>query len=305
MITYDIKNEDKLKQLMSGYISYYQGAPDFVFPRKIIKIVKCHMSSFQYTLYKAVEKQEGKLTGSDILKLPNNFFIGSRLVSNIVFPNKRINEGGIASFTKRSLKEDLEKYSVKFYKILKKIKSCKGPVFIYSNFRGFGGIKSLIKVLEYNGFKNFYKHDSGRNRYAIWSGEETLKNKETAKDVFNTWNNRDGSKIKVIIGSPAIKEGVTLLRVKQAHILEPYWNESRMKQIIGRAVRFCSHKDLPKDEREVKVYIYIAVPPKNAKQILTVDRHILNMAQNKGVLIDQFERVIKESSVDYYLNQKI
>ena len=55
---------------------------------------------------------------------------------------------------------------------------------------------------------------------------------------------------------PAIKEGVSLLRVKYVHIIEPYWNLSRLEQVIGRAVRFCSHKDVEEDKRIVKVYIY-------------------------------------------------
>jgi superfamily II DNA or RNA helicase len=300
LITYDIKNRDKLLDLLRGYISYYTGAPDFVFPRKIVHIVKCKMSTFQYKLYKIVETKEGKLSNTDILKLPNNFFIGSRLVSNVVFPNRKINDKGFNSFTRRALKEDLKKYSIKFYKILKKIKACKGTIFIYSNFLQYGGIKSLVKVLEYNGYKNFYDHGIGKNRYAIWSGNETLKSKETAKDIFNRYDNKDGSKIKIIIGSPAIKEGVSLLRVKQAHILEPYWNESRLKQIIGRVARFCSHKDVIRKDRYVDIYIYIAVAPISNK--LTVDQHILDIARNKGELIDKFEDVIKESSVDYYLN---
>ena len=41
-------------------------------------------------------------------------------------------------------------------------------------------------------------------------------------------------------------------------IMEPYWNMSRIKQIIGRANRFCSHKDINKDRRYVDVYLYLA-----------------------------------------------
>ena len=71
---------------------------------------------------------------------------------------------------------------------------------------------------------------------------------------------------------------------------------------MGRAVRFCSHKDMKPQDREVKIYIYMAVDPQN--KILTVDRHIINMAISKDNLIKQFEQVIKESAVDYHLFQK-
>ena len=74
--------------------------------------------------------------------------------------------------------------------------------------------------------------------------------------------------------------------------------------MIGRAVRFCSHKDLPKNEREVEIYIYLAIPPKGINR-MTVDKYIYKLAQQKSKLIDEFENIMKVSSVDYYLNQKI
>jgi hypothetical protein len=74
-----------------------------------------------------------------------------------------------------------------------------------------------------------------------------------------------------------------------------------MDQIIGRAIRFCSHKDVPFDQREVKVYIYIAVGLK-ANEI-TVDKHILNLAFKKKELTDQFDDIMKETAIDKYLFQ--
>lgn len=302
-ITYEIKNVNKLRRLLMGYISFYQGAPEYAFPKKIVKIVKCRMSSYQYSCYKTIEEGEGGLKSGDILKLPNNFFIGSRMISNIAYPNKLINEDGYHEFKGKSVKEDLEKYSIKFYKILNKIKICKGPCFVYSNFREYGGIQPFIKVLESNGFKNFNHYGPGKNRFAIWSGDENISTKDYTRDYFNKKENEDGSLIKVILGSPAIKEGVSLLRVRQVHIMEPYWNMSRLDQVMGRAVRFCSHKDIPAEKREVIIYLYIATDPNNKR--LTVDKHILNLAYSKNKLTKEFEDVIKESAVDNYLFQNI
>lgn len=299
--TYEIKNTQKLKKLLMGYVSYYKGAPDYVFPKKTIKIVKCKMSKYQYSCYKTVQGEEGGLKYSDILKLPNNFFIGSRMISNVAFPNKLIKEKGFDAFAGKALGEHLQKYSVKFAKMLKNIKKSSGPCFIYSNFKSYGGIDSFVKVLEYHGFKNFNTHGTGKNRYAIWSGDENISVKEHIREIFNKKNNENGSLIKIILGSPAIKEGVSLLRVRQVHIMEPYWNMSRLEQVMGRAIRFCSHKDVSKKDREVTVYIYIACDPNNKQ--LTVDNHILNMAYSKEYLTRQFERVIKESAIDFHLFQ--
>jgi len=302
---YEVKNINKLKSMLNGYISFYKGAPDHVFPKKNLKLVKCQMSRFQYEAYRTVMEQEGygRFGESDILDLPNNFLIGPRIISNVAFPNKGINEDGFDSFKGKALDFDLLKiYSIKFYKIMKKIKSCQGTVFVYSSFKEFGGLKSFIKVLEYHKYKDFNDNGKGKLRYAVWSGDETAEKKELIKDFFNKKENEDGSMLKVLLGSPAIKEGVSLLRVKQVHILEPYWNMSRLEQIIGRAIRFCSHKDVPLQEREVKVYIYIATGLKSTE--LTVDKHIMSLCFKKKELTDQFETVMKEMAVDRYLFQK-
>lgn len=315
MPIYDIKNENELRIRLNGLISYYQGAPSYVFPERIDKIVKCPMSKYQYESYKIVQEREGKINKLDLLNLPNNFFIGSRIISNIAFPNSQINEMGLKSLTKRAMDmNNLENFSTKFYNVMKKILKTSGTVFIYSNFKTYGGLLTFSKILEHYEFKNFNQYGEGKRRYAVWSGDETLEQREKMKDIFNSKENQHGSKIKIILGSPAIKEGVTLLRVKQVHILEPYWNMSRLEQVIGRAIRFCSHKDIDPQKRKVKVYIYIAtVPkeiqfkeknlPKNEKTI-TIDEHIYKMAELKKILSTKFENILKTAAIDYYLFQK-
>ena len=298
-VDYQIKNPDKLRKMLAGYVSYFKGAPSYVFPKRTGKVVKCRMSKYQYSCYKTVLGEEGGIKMGDILKLPNNFYIGTRMISNVAFPNRLIKEEGYNAFKGRFLKEELEKYSTKFYKILKNIKRSDGPVFVYSTFREYGGIQSFIKVLEANGFKDLLNHGEGRNRFAVWSGDEKAIDKEYARDVYNKKDNKDGSKLKVILGSPAIKEGVSLLRTRQIHIMEPYWNMSRLEQVIGRGFRFCSHKDLPKENREIQVFIYVSVDPSNKK--LTVDKLILDMAHQKNDLTKQFEQVIKDAAIDRYL----
>jgi len=304
-IIYKLKNEDKLSQLLQGYVSYYEGAPAFVFPKVKIKYVKCKMNKFQSDAYRSYVDQEKKglfLQSTDILKLPNSFMLGGRVISNIAYPNRKFNEKGFDSFEGNYLKlENLKKFSIKFYKILKKVERCNAPVFLYSGFKEHGGIEDFKQVLEYHGYSNFLDHDKGKKRYAIWSGEENTKEKDLIREIINSKENADGSKIKIILGSPAIKEGVSLLRIRQVHILEPYWNMARLEQVIGRAVRFCSHKDLPRDERLVNIYIYLAI---DSIKEMSIDQQILSLALRKKMLVEQFEDVIKKSSIDYYLFNK-
>jgi hypothetical protein len=76
--------------------------------------------------------------------------------------------------------------------------------------------------------------------------------------------------------------------------MEPYWNMSRVLQIIGRAIRFCSHNDLPKNKRNVEVYLYLAT--QTGKK--TIDQVIWSLAKKKNSLISNFENALKESAVD-------
>ena len=64
--------------------------------------------------------------------------------------------------------------------------------------------------------------------------------------------------------------------------MEPYWNEVRIEQLIGRAIRQCSHKDLPINERIVDVFRYYAIR-ENGKP--TVDQDINELAMKKKSLI--------------------
>jgi hypothetical protein len=304
-------NLDEFKSAIKGYVSFFRGAPPYVFPQMFIKYVKCEMSDFQYKAYKDVLKNEESqlsllhkkstvLKSLSVKNLPNNFFIGTRVISNVVFPNRKINDDGFKSFKDKVIIDNLEMYSTKFHKIITKIKKSKGKVFVYSGFKEYGGIKSFTHVLEAFGYKNYIEHGEGIKRYAVWSSDEDIKTKEEIKAVFNKKDNLYGKKLKILMLSPSAKEGLSLTAVRQAHILEPYWNQSRLDQIIGRASRYCSHKDLPEEERLVMVYIYLAVHNDEPK---TIDQYMHHLAQQKNKLTHEFERAVKEAAIDCTLNK--
>lgn len=311
--SYVAKNLDIFKERIKGYVSFFRGAPPYVFPETTIRYVKCDMNEFQYKSYVTVLRGEQEneeyekirtvraFRKGQILKLPTNFFIGARLISNVAFPNKDINEKGFKSFSGKHLKlENLQNYSIKFYKIVKKINASPGPVFVFSNFLEFGGLKSFAKVLEAQGYKNYNEYGEGKRRFAIMSGDEPAKLKDEIKAVYNQTANIDGSKLRVLLLSPSMKEGLSLFNVRQAHILEPYWNIKLLEQVIGRGNRFCSHKNLPEEKRNLKVYIYLATHPNERE---TVDEYIAKLAKQKDKLINQFELAMKEVAIDCELNK--
>ena len=314
---YKAINLDLFKEYIKGYVSYFRGAPPHVFPEQVVKYVNCQMSEFQQSAYlgvlkyeisqfKNIKKKITEIESISVTKLPNNFFIGTRFVSNIVYPNRKIGDEGIKSFTDNQIRKNLEKYSCKFAKIMNRINRSRGKVFVYSSFKEEAGIKSFVRVLEALGYKNYVTEGEGVQRFAVWSGDEDIYLKEEIKNVYNQKTNLNGSKLKILVLSPAAKEGISLTGVRQAHLLEPYWNLARLQQIIGRGSRFCSHKDLPEEKRNIKVYIYVAThpdkkskknkEPKETKE--TVDQYINQLAFQKNKLIDEFEKAIKESAID-------
>jgi len=305
-ITYTIQNTNIFKDYLKGYISYFKGAPSFTFPDLTLKYVNCVMSDFQYKAYVKsidehidVEDHEDN-DGYTISNLPMNFHIGTRIVSNIVFPNMKYDKKSINTFTNEKILKDLSRYSSKFFEIMKRVNKSTGKVFFYSSFKNLGGIKSFIHILEANGYSDYLTNGTGDKRFAVWSGDVPMNKREEIKTVFNKINNINGSKIKIILASLAAREGISFTGIRQVHLLEPYWNKNRLEQIIGRASRYCSHKDLPQEKRNVKVYIYMSVHPKIIK---SVDQFMKELIIKKDKLIAQFEKALKETAVDCELNK--
>ena len=289
-------NLDIISDRIKGYVSYFRGAPPHVFPKTTLHIVKCKMSDKQLKLYNKIIANEGNINIDLNDPIPNNFFIGSRMVSNFVFPNNKINEAGFASLKDSDCRGDkLKELSPKYYKALRKIIKTVGTVFIYSNFKEFGGIRTFARMLEANGFTNYEYHGQGRRRFAIWSGDQDNAVKDEIKAIYNNKNNENGSKIKIILGTPSAKEGVSFLRLQTIVLLEPYWNFSKNDQIIGRGSRFCSHKDVEEHRRVVQVYILLATHPTIRESI---DQHIMEMAIKKRKLNNEFENILKATAID-------
>jgi hypothetical protein len=82
--------------------------------------------------------------------------------------------------------------------------------------------------------------------------------------------------------------------------MEPWYNLSLVEQIIGRAVRNCSHKQLPFKERNVEIFLYGTLL--NNEDDEAVDLYIYRIAEMKAVQIGRVSRILKESSVDCLLN---
>jgi hypothetical protein len=111
----------------------------------------------------------------------------------------------------------------------------------------------------------------------------------------------NGEKIKVILISRAGSEGVDFKFIRQVHIMDPWYNMNRIEQIIGRAVRSFSHKDLPFEKRNVEIFMHATLL--EDKEVESADVYIYRMAEYKAIQIGKITRILKETSVDCLLNQ--
>jgi hypothetical protein len=106
--------------------------------------------------------------------------------------------------------------------------------------------------------KGYYKRSQIHPcQYALWTGTETVDQRKETLSVFNSDDNKFGQRCLVIMITQAGAEGISLFNVRQVHILESYWNNIRIRQVVGRARRIRSHISLPKDQQNVKIFNYI------------------------------------------------
>jgi len=228
-------------------------------------------------------------------------------------PNTLANYGKIFS------PEEIGKYSSKIASICAQIERATGIVLIYSEYIG-GGAVPIALALEELGFTRFDKevgslfkkapvtqrviqHQQKRfaAKYAMFTGDKHLSPDNRAELEALTTDNAIGQRIKVVIISKAGSEGVDFKNVRQVHIMEPWYNMNRIEQIIGRAVRNCSHADLPFVERNVQLFLYGTLLPATP-EVEAADLYVYRLAESKAVQIGRVSRILKQNAVDCLLN---
>ena len=206
---------------------------------------------------------------------------------------------------------EIGKYSSKIKSICDNILNSDGIILIYSQYID-GGLVPVALALEELGLtregigKSLFKDKPKgiyniKGKYVMITGDKSLSpdNLTEIKKATDE-NNVNGDKIKVILISQAGSEGIDLKYVRQVHILEPWYNMSRIEQIIGRAVRTCSHKDLPFVKRNVEIFLHGSLMEE--EDIEAADLYVYRLAESKAISIGHVTRLLKEVSVDCLLN---
>jgi len=205
---------------------------------------------------------------------------------------------------KSSLLMALHNSSAKMTYMVLNIMYSPGPVIVYSNYVVMEGLQIFKIYLKYFGFTSYINRDRGEDgfRYMEYHGGVDPVDRRKISEIYNRTENKLGDVSKIMMISPAGAEGISFNNVRQVHLMEPYWHEVRMIQMIGRAIRQCSHKDLPMEDRIVTAFRYKSVRGSGADK-WTTDQYIEDTARSKDGLIQSFLDAMKEVAVDCVLNK--
>jgi superfamily II DNA or RNA helicase len=326
------EGEVKFRGWCQDYISYVKGGNPFTFPFRLPPPDNLIAPADRTTdiFGKPIERQRKylTLTGSFVSPQQEAAIKGltvkatsdTRLIC--MFPdNKSFRD--TFQFSENAYSYNTEKflapskvplYSSKFGRIMNILNDSSGVVFVYSNLAE-SGAKLFSMCLEEHGFEaaigqRLLKETSNevprgsKGKYVLFTSETTDSDINKALVRLRRPENADGSDIRVVIASPKVSEGVDFRYVRQIHVLDPWFNMSRIEQVLGRGMRTCSHSLLPFEDQNCTVYLHVCRYPTSTQE--TLDEYIYRyFVEGKGHEIAKVKRVVMESAMDCTLQENI
>lgn len=211
-------------------------------------------------------------------------------------------------------KDGLKSHSPKIGKIVESITSAKGMSFVFSRYKKAGALPIAI-ALEMAGWCRVLANGTPapllkRNVekpptmfYVLLTSDESLspdfKGLLRYATTLKTAAERNGHKVKAIIGSQIASEGLDLKCIRELHLLEGWFHLNRIEQIEGRGVRYCSHAYLPLAERNCLIYLHCL----NVPTYETPDLYMYRVAIRKAQPIGRVTRLMKINAWDCMLNR--
>jgi hypothetical protein len=242
--------------------------------------------------------------------------------------------------------EGLRTHAPKIHRIVESIKAARGICFAYSRYIKAGAL-SLAAALERAGYQR--KLATGRIAplltgvpavphicaicgisdgaahepshpfkpayYVLLTSEEDYSpNFAGLVQQATTWEDPIygplGSNVKVVIGSQVASEGLDLKCIREMHILDSWYHLNRTDQIIGRAIRYCSHSALRAVEaaqglpsmalNNCLIYMHVTrVPETEAGPALeTADMYAYRIGIGKALMVGKVQRLLKKHAWD-------
>lgn len=281
----ELKNKDDLEDIFKDYVHHYDSAEDpeakDKFPEKSEEVVEVPMDAEQRKMYNFME---GKLPFLLRYKVRHNLPVSKqeRTSLNSFSSGIRQVSTGYRHYTQEP--ENVA-YTPKIETATRNLveKMNKEPNFralVYSNFLD-AGVNEYSRKLK----------ELGVN-HAKFTGSLTPEQKDELVKDYNSGKNP----VLIVSGSGA--EGLDLKGTKLTQVLEPFFNPSRVKQVIGRGARFESHQHLPKDERKMHIEYYRTVHPKNLmfSTPTSIDAYLANHSEDKQDVFDKVNDLMSKAT---------
>ena len=225
-----LSNEGELKKHLNEYVDYHKGDPAFL-PTVTAKTVPVEMTKHQSQLYRASMGRipKGMKLDMENIERLKPYLTGPRQVSNTARALDRTSS-------------DEPKIDKAFSDLQRHLGDPKGKALVYSNW-----IEHGINPMQQRLLKGNIPH-------GVFTGNEPMKQRnQTVKDY------NDG-KHRALLVSSSGAEGLDLKGTRMVQVLEPHFNNAKIRQVVGRSARMNSHAHLPKEDRNVEVRQYVGRP---------------------------------------------
>ena len=194
----------------------------------------------------------------------------------------------------------LAKYAPKAHHIVSHLNKTRGIALVYSAYK-WTGVMLLAAALEEAGYRpsefNTPITQAGAGNtagpaYTVLTDGVDVSSIVTA---IQSPENLDGNRIKIVLCTRKVAEGVHFTNVREVHIMDGWWNFSHEDQLTGRAVRFRSHMDLPEEHRNVTLFRYALLLPHNKESI---DHEMARIAASKREQVQKVLSILSDEAFD-------
>lgn len=307
---------DRLKQFLRGRISFLD-APQEDTRKKYMGSFLNDLNIEQFKIY-PTRMGPIQLEGYSEAFLKDtteerSIYSNSRQAALFVFPDRSYGPEGLSRYANPKtgiLKneflaeiftvERLKKFSSKYAFIIKNIlDNPKKLVYIYCSVVNGSGVNLLAQILESYGFTKAKGTEKKPGRRYISLTSQTG-NIDTPLSFFNSRRNMLGNYCQVIIGSRKISEGFSFKNIQIIHITTEHWNYTEVQQAIARGIRYKSHEYLIQSGINpiVQIYQHVSLVNQNNTEIRSIDVMMMEVSQQKDILVQKMTRIIKEISFD-------
>jgi SNF2 family DNA or RNA helicase len=266
----------ELRDVFGKWVDYHPGSSEG-FPEVMREDVRVPMTAEQQQVYDSLmgeapawvsyKVRAGLPPSKQESKQLNAFLGAARQVVNTTGPFK----------TQGAAQEP--KIQAAFEALQKTLKdNPRAKAVVYSNFLS-AGVNPYRQRLEGAGIP-----------YGEFTGEMPKAERDALVRQYNE------GKLRALLLSSAGGEGLDLKGTRLLQVLEPHWNDEKLRQVEGRAARYLSHAGLPEDERNVRIQRYLATrAPSGVLEKLrlrkpgyAVDEYLGQLAKQKEDLNAQF-----------------